>query len=71
MAVVYRKKILLLIALPMGFVDFLVPFASGNVVLFETVVFALSVISVMVAWCATKKVTKNSESTTVSTQNQD
>ena len=71
MAVVYRKKILLLIALPMGFVDFLVPFASGNIVLFEAVVFALSVISVIVAWYATKKVTKNSKSATAIAQNQD
>ena len=56
MAVLYRKKKLFLIALPMGFVDFLVPFASGSVILFEVVVFVLAVVSVLVAWYATKKV---------------
>ena len=53
---VYRKKKLFLIALPMGFVDFLVPFASGSLILFEVVVFALAVLSVFVAWYATKRV---------------
>lgn len=56
MAVLYKKKLLFLIALPMGFIDFLVPFAQSNVVLFEIVVFAISVISVFVAWYATKRV---------------
>jgi hypothetical protein len=62
MAVVYRNKKLLLIALPMGLVDFLVPFASGSLVLFEVAVFALAVLSVFVAWFATKKVAKQIES---------
>jgi hypothetical protein len=56
MAAVYRKKRLFLIALPMGFVDFLVPFAQNAVVLFEVVFFGLSVLSVAVAWYATKRV---------------
>ena len=68
MAVVYRKKRLFLIALPMGFVDFLVPFASqGNIVVFEAVVFALSVLSVLVAWYATAQVRKNTENQTAPT----
>ncbi|HUK84737.1 MAG TPA: YhfC family glutamic-type intramembrane protease [Candidatus Acidoferrum sp.] len=62
MAVVYNKKRLFLIALPMGFVDFLVPFAtSSNVNLFEGVVFGLATISVIVAWYAVKQVRKNLE----------
>ena len=55
MAAVYNKKRLFLIALPMGFVDFLVPFAlPSNIIVFESVVFTLSVVSVLVAWYATK-----------------
>jgi len=54
MAAVFHKKRLFLIALPMGFVDFLVPFASiMGIGVFEAVIFALSVISVFVAWYAT------------------
>ncbi len=59
MAAVYRKKWLFLIALPMGFVDFLVPFAQNSLVVFEAVVFALAVVSVAVAWYATRQVRKN------------
>ena len=56
MSVVYNKKRLFLIALPMGLVDFLVPFAlTNNIIVFEAVVFTLSVISVLVAWFATKQ----------------
>jgi hypothetical protein len=55
MAAVHNKKRLFLIALPMGFVDFLVPFAvSGTLVFFEAIVFALSVLSVAVAWYASR-----------------
>jgi acid phosphatase family membrane protein YuiD len=61
MAVMYHNKRLFLIALPMGFIDFLVPFAQGSVVGFETAVFALSVLSVVVAWYATIWVRKNAE----------
>ena len=60
MAAVYKKKSLFLIALPMGFVDFLVPFAQpGNLILFETAVFALSLFSLLVAQYATKRVIEN------------
>jgi len=59
MAVLYRKKILFAIALPMGMIDFLVPFAGENIILFEAVIFALAVASVFVAWFATKKVCKD------------
>jgi hypothetical protein len=56
MSVVYRKKWLFLIALPMGFVDFLVPFASSsNLVVFEGVLLVLALLSVAVAWYATKR----------------
>jgi len=59
-AVVQRKKSLFLIALPMGFVDFLVPFASAmGIVAFEAVIFALAVLLVYVAWCAVKHTSKN------------
>ncbi|MGA2523169.1 MAG: YhfC family glutamic-type intramembrane protease [Candidatus Bathyarchaeia archaeon] len=55
MAVILHKKRLFLIALPMGFVDFLVPFASSiGLVVFEAVVFTLAVLSVIVAWYAVK-----------------
>jgi hypothetical protein len=55
MAVIYRKKILFFIALPMGLIDFLVPFANYAPLLFEVVVFGLAALSVFVAWYATKK----------------
>jgi hypothetical protein len=61
MSVIYRKKRLFLIALPMGFIDFLVPFAQGSVVAFETAFFALSTFSVVVAWYATRWVRKSAE----------
>ena len=56
MAAVHHKKRLFLIALPMGFIDFLVPFAQTSIVLFEAVFFGLSFLSVAVAWYATKQV---------------
>jgi hypothetical protein len=57
MAVILHKRRLFLIALPMGFVDFLVPFASSmGTVVFEAVVFALAFLSVLVAWYAVKHV---------------
>jgi len=53
MAVVYGKRRLFLIALPMGLVDFLVPFASTmGIAVFEGIVFAIGVVSVLVAWQA-------------------
>jgi uncharacterized membrane protein YhfC len=57
MAAVFRRKRLFLIALPMGFVDFLVPFAlSSNLILFETTVLVLSLVSLVVAWYTTNRV---------------
>jgi len=62
MAAVYNKKRLFLIALPMGLVDFLVPFASAdNLILFEGVVFALAVVSVAVAYFATRLIIRSAE----------
>lgn len=63
MAVFYRKNILFTIVLPMGMIDFLVLFAPSEIIiselaLFEAVVFALAVASVLVAWFATKRVLK-------------
>ena len=64
MAVVYNKKRLFLIALPMGFVDFLVPFiVPSNVDLLEGVIFALAVLSVTVAWYAVRQIRKDFEKT--------
>jgi uncharacterized membrane protein YhfC len=66
MAVVLNKKRLFLIALPMGFVDFLVPFASViGIVVFEAVVFALAVLSVLIAWYTVKHVSGKSGTQTV------
>jgi uncharacterized membrane protein YhfC len=64
MAVVYRKKWLFLITLPMGFIDFLAPFAQNSLVLFEAVVFVLSLISVSVACYAVKQVKRSLENQT-------
>lgn len=61
MAVIYHKKVLFAIALPMGLIDFLVPFAFANVLLFEAVVFTLAIVCVLVAWYATKKLIKTVE----------
>jgi hypothetical protein len=63
MAVLYHKKRLFVMALPMGLVDFLVPFAKNNVLLFEAVVIALAVLSVFVAWYATKDLRKDAKVT--------
>jgi hypothetical protein len=62
MAVLYRKKYLFAIALPMGLIDFLVPFASDmGLVLFEVVIFVLAVASVFVAWAATRKLGQDTQ----------
>jgi len=55
MAVYFHKKRLLLVALPMGFVDFLVPFAQNSLFLFEATFLALSALSVLVAWYSTRQ----------------
>ncbi|MGD0330629.1 MAG: YhfC family glutamic-type intramembrane protease [Nitrososphaeria archaeon] len=62
MSAYVNKKRYLLLALPMGFVDFLVPFAQSFTLLgFEALVFALSLISVIVAWFTTRELRKNPE----------
>ncbi len=63
MAVLYHKKKLFYIALPMGFIDFLVPFAQYSPLVFEGGFFALSALSVWVAWYATKDIRKQPEPT--------
>ena len=64
-----RKKQLFLIALPMGFLDFLVPFEPNlGLPLFEAIVFALAVLSVLVAWYATKQFRKTTENKTAPPQ---
>jgi len=63
MAVVYGKRRLFLIALPMGFVDFLVPFANTiGIVVFEGTIFAIGVVAVLIAWQAVKSVSADAES---------
>jgi hypothetical protein len=61
-AVYLHKKPLLFIALPMGFIDFLVPFAQESIVAFEAAFFALSLFLTIVAWYATEQMRKGSES---------
>ncbi len=56
MAVYYHKKWLFAIALPMGLIDFFVPFAQDSLILFEVGIFTLSVLSVVVAWYAVRRV---------------
>jgi hypothetical protein len=52
-----KKARYLMVALPMGFVDFLVPFApSITLVEFEAIVFALAVLSLAVAYAVTRDV---------------
>jgi len=62
MAAVYSKRRLFLIALPIGFVDFLVPFANTTgIVVFEGMVFTFGVVAVLVAWQAVKHVRVQAE----------
>jgi hypothetical protein len=62
-----HKKRLFLIALPMGFADFLVPFEqSWGLPTFEAVLFALAVLAVLVAWYTTRQFRKNTENNTAS-----
>ncbi|HYA78167.1 MAG TPA: YhfC family glutamic-type intramembrane protease [Verrucomicrobiae bacterium] len=57
-----HKKRLFLVALPMGFLDFLVPFEQNlGLPIFEAIVFALAVLSVIVAWYPTKQFRKTTE----------
>lgn len=62
MAACLHKKQYLMLALPMGFIDFLVPFApSLGLAVFEALVFALSVASVAVAWYTTRKLRRKAD----------
>lgn len=62
-AAIYKKKLFLAVALPMGLVDFLTPFASiMGVPVFEGVLFLLSLLCLTVALRVTSKVRKQSES---------
>jgi hypothetical protein len=61
MATIYHRKKLFYTAIPMGFIDFLVPFARTSIVVFETVVFALSTLSLVVAWYVTRDLRKSTE----------
>ena len=56
MAAYYHRRRLFLIALPMGFIDFLVPFAQNAIVIFEAGIFTLSVISMLIAWYVTRNI---------------
>jgi hypothetical protein len=59
MAAYYNRRRLFLIALPMCFIDFLVPFAQNAIVIFEAMVFVLSVISMLIAWYVTRDIREN------------
>jgi hypothetical protein len=62
MAAVYGRKRLFLVALPMGFVDFLVPFAGLiGIAVFEAAGLVISVLSVLVAFFATKSLSAAAE----------
>jgi len=59
LAAVFRRKKYLFLALPMGLVDALVPFADTiGLVKFELLIFGLSVITVIIAMVTTKKLYK-------------
>ncbi len=58
MAALYHNRKLFLIALSMGLIDFLVPFAQSDVILFEITVFGLAALSVLVSWYATRHLRK-------------
>ncbi len=53
MAVLAHRKKLFFVALPMGLIDFLVPYAAAAPMLFEVVVFAIAALSLIVAWYLT------------------
>lgn len=59
LAVVYKRKLFLGVALPMGLIDFLVPFAGTmSLPIFEGVLFLLSLLCLAVALRVTSKVRK-------------
>jgi uncharacterized membrane protein YhfC len=61
MAAYHRKPLLFLIALPMGLIDFFVPFAASSIILFEVLFMALALASVLIAWYITKDLRKKQE----------
>jgi len=59
MAAFFRRRSLLLLALPMGLVDSLVPFAGAlSLPVFEAIVFALASICLMVSLASTRGLRK-------------
>jgi uncharacterized membrane protein YhfC len=58
MAAYHRKMRLFLIALPMGLIDFFVPFASSSPILFEFLFFGLALASAVIAWFTTRDLRK-------------
>jgi hypothetical protein len=68
LAAVYKKKIYLAIALPMGLVDFFVPFASElGLAAFEGIIFLIAVISLLAAFQFGKHLPKPSPAPETST----
>jgi len=63
MAAYHRRKVLFLIALPMGLIDFFVPFAGYSLIWFEVLFFVLAVASLAVAWYVTKGLRKQQHET--------
>ncbi|MGD6808655.1 MAG: YhfC family glutamic-type intramembrane protease [Candidatus Bathyarchaeia archaeon] len=59
MAAYHHKLRLFFIALPMGLIDFFVPFAASSPLLFEGVFFGFAVTSLIVAWYVTKNLRKH------------
>ena len=65
-AALSHKVRFLLVALPMGFVDFLVPFAPAlNLPVYEAIVMAIAVLSVFLAWFVTRPFRMGSDTRSV------
>jgi hypothetical protein len=68
-AAAFHKKRYFLLALPMGFIDFFVPFASTlTLPVFEALIFGLAVVSVAVAFLSTRRLPKSSPAENESAQ---
>ena len=62
LAVAYRRKLFLWLALPMGLIDFLPPFAGGiGAAAFEGIVFAVSLLCLTVALASTRQRRRTTE----------
>jgi hypothetical protein len=61
MAAYHRRTRLFLIALPMGLIDFFVPFAASSPILFEFLFFGLALASSIIAWYVTRDLRKKPE----------